>query len=106
MREQLLAVRGIGRETADSIVLYAASLPLFVIDAYTRRVFTRLGLIAGDESYDDLQRRFMSELPAQAALYNDYHAQIVMHAKDICRTRPRCGRCPLGPLCPKVGLGV
>src|SRR5687768_17512647 len=71
LREELLAVPGIGRETADSIALYAASLPLFVIDAYTRRVFTRLGLIAGDESYDDLQRRFMSELPAQAGLYND-----------------------------------
>src|SRR5688500_7607708 len=74
LRSQLLAVPGIGRETADSIVLYAASLPLFVIDAYTRRVFSRLGLIGGDEPYDALQRRFMAELPADVALFNDYHA--------------------------------
>lgn len=104
LREQLLAVPGIGRETADSIALYAASLPLFVIDAYTRRVFTRLGLIHGGESYDELQERFMSELPAQAALYNDYHAQIVVHAKDICRKRPHCARCPLDSVCLRVGV--
>ena len=104
LREQLLAVPGIGRETADSIALYAAGLPLFVIDAYTRRVFARLGLIRGDESYDALQERFMSELPADAGLFNDYHAQIDMHAKDICRPRPLCDRCPLDPVCPRVGV--
>ena len=104
LREQLLAVRGIGRETADSIVLYAAGLPLFVIDAYTRRVFARLGMIRGDESYDDLQDYFMSELPANADLYNDYHAQIVTHAKEICRPRPLCAHCPLDSICPKVGV--
>jgi endonuclease-3 related protein len=106
LREQLLGVRGIGRETADSIVLYAAGLPLFVVDAYTRRVFGRLGVIRGDESYDALQDRFMSELPSDAALFNDFHAQIVMHAKDVCRPRPDCGRCSLETLCPKVGLRV
>ena len=104
LRQQLLAVPGIGRETADSIVLYAVSLPLFVIDAYTRRVFSRLGFIAGDESYDALQERFMSELPADAGLFNEYHAQIDMHAKEICRKRPHCDRCPLDSFCPKVGV--
>ena len=106
LREQLLAVRGIGRETADSIALYAAGLPLFVVDAYTRRVFGRLGMIRGDESYDALQDRFMSELAADPGLFNDYHAQIVNHAKDVCRPRPHCTRCPLDSLCPKVGLRV
>jgi endonuclease III related protein len=106
LREQLLAVRGIGRETADSIALYAAGLPLFVIDAYTRRVFGRLGMIRGDEGYDALQDYFMSELAADPGLFNDYHAQIVMHAKDVCRPRPHCDRCPLDSTCPKVGVGI
>jgi len=106
LREQLLAVGGIGRETADSIALYAAGLPLFVIDAYTRRVFARLGLIRGDESYDALQRFFMDELPSDADLFNDYHAQIVMLAKDVCRTRPQCARCPLDSICSKVGVAA
>lgn len=104
LRAQLLAVPGIGRETADSIALYAAGLPLFVIDAYTRRVFGRLGMIRGDEAYDDLQRRFMDELPEDAEMFNDYHAQIVMHAKDVCRPRPRCEVCTLHSLCSKVGV--
>jgi endonuclease III related protein len=106
LRAQLLAVPGIGRETADSIALYAAGVPLFVIDAYTRRVFGRLGLVGGDEDYDALQDFFMSELAPDAALFNDYHAQIVLHAKEICRPRPHCGLCPLDFLCPKVGLSA
>jgi endonuclease III related protein len=104
LRRQLLGVRGIGPETADSIALYAAGVPLFVIDAYTRRVFGRLGMIRGDESYDWLQDRFMSELAADPGLFNDYHAQIVRHAKDVCRPRPHCDRCPLDSICPKVGV--
>jgi endonuclease-3 related protein len=106
LRGQLLAVPGIGRETADSIALYAAGVPLFVIDAYTRRVFGRLGLVGGDEDYDALQDFFTSELAPDAALFNDYHAQIVLHAKEICRPRPHCGLCPLDFLCPKVGLSA
>jgi endonuclease III related protein len=104
LREKLLSVSGIGRETADSIALYAAGLPLFVVDAYTRRIFTRLGLVAGHESYDEIQRLFMDNLPRDAALYNDYHAQIVLHGKDVCRTVPRCGICPLGGVCPRHGV--
>ena len=80
--------------------LYAAGHPLFVVDAYTRRVFTRLGLLRGGESYAEVQRFFMDALPRDPALYNDYHAQIVLLAKDVCRPRPRCPQCPLEDLCP------
>jgi endonuclease III related protein len=104
LRTKLLAVHGIGRETADSIALYAAGRPLFVVDGYTRRVFTRLGLLRGDEAYDDIQRIFMERLPPEAPLFNDYHAQIVRLAKDVCRPRPRCAECPLEDLCPKHGV--
>jgi endonuclease-3 related protein len=104
LRAMLLAVDGIGPETADSIALYAAGHPVFVIDAYTRRVFSRLGLVRGNEPYDELQRFFMRRLPREAALYNDYHAQIVRLAKDTCRPRPRCSACALVALCPRRGV--
>jgi endonuclease-3 related protein len=104
LRRKLLAIDGIGRETADSIALYAAGHPVFVVDAYTRRVFVRLGLLSGAEDYDTIQRVFMDALPADAALFNDYHAQIVALAKTACRARPVCRRCPLAELCPRVGL--
>ncbi len=104
LRAALLEVPGVGRETADSIVLYGAGLPLFVVDAYTRRAFARLGLVAGDEPYDVVQRFFMERLPPDADLYNDFHAQIVALGKDICRPRPRCELCPLGTLCPRRGV--
>ena len=104
LREKLLRVVGIGRETADSIILYAAGHPVFVVDAYTRRVFARLGWIEGQEPYDEVQKLFMERLPPDAALYNDFHAQIVSLGKDVCRPVPRCGECPLDDLCPKRGL--
>jgi endonuclease-3 related protein len=104
LRQRLLSVHGIGPETADSIALYAARVPLFVVDAYTRRIFSRLGLISGREEYDEIQRFFMGELPRDAALYNDYHAQIVRLAKDVCRPRPRCAECPLERQCRKHGV--
>jgi endonuclease III related protein len=105
LRAKLLSVTGIGRETADSIALYAAGRPLFVVDAYTRRIFGRLGLLSGDEDYDEVQRFFMDRLPRDPDLYNDYHAQIVLHGKDVCRTVPRCGECVLESVCRKAGLG-
>jgi endonuclease III related protein len=105
LRRKLLAVKGIGPETADSIVLYAAGGAVFVVDAYTRRVFSRLGLLRGDEPYEATQGFFMSRLPADAALFNDYHAQVVRLAKDVCRPRPRCDACPLEELCPRRGVG-
>jgi endonuclease-3 related protein len=72
---------------------------VFVVDAYTRRVFTRLGLLEGDETYAEVQRFFEDRLPRDAGLYNDYHAQVVRLGKDVCRTRPRCPECPLADLC-------
>jgi endonuclease-3 related protein len=104
LRARLLAVPGIGRETADAIALYAAGVPLLVVDAYTRRVFSRLGLLRGDEDYDTVQAFFMDRLPRSAPLYNEYHAQIVLLAKDFCRPRPLCERCPLAGLCPRRGV--
>jgi endonuclease-3 related protein len=100
LRQKLLAVPGVGPETADSIALYAAGHPVFVVDAYTRRVFTRLGLLRGGESYSEIQRFFEDGLPRDAGLYNDYHAQVVRLGKDVCRSRPRCPECPLADLCP------
>jgi len=100
-RHRLLALQGVGPETADSILLYAAGRPSFVVDAYTRRLLARLGLVRGDEPYEAIRRRFMQELPAQAPLYNEYHALIVAHGKAFCRKRrPLCGECPLAELCP------
>ena len=104
LREKLLGVAGIGPETADSIALYAAGRRLFVIDAYTRRIFSRLGVIRGHEPYDAIQRLFMDALPADAGLYGDYHAQIVLLAKDVCTRRPACDVCPLNGECPRVGV--
>ena len=104
LRRKLLAVPGIGPETADSIALYAAGKPLFVVDAYTRRVFSRLGLLRGDLSYAEVQQFFEERLPRDADLYNDYHAQLVRLGQEACRSRPRCAECPLDDLCPKRGL--
>lgn len=104
LRGRLLTVDGIGPETADSIVLYAAGLPVFVVDAYTRRIFSRLGLLRGDEPYDGVQGFFMTRLPADTSLFNDYHAQIVVLGKDVCRPRPRCDVCPLDDVCAKRGV--
>mgnify|MGYP000901118049 FL=1 len=95
LREELLAVKGIGPETADSILLYALEKPAFVIDAYTRRILSRHALCAEDETYDDLQAIFTDRLPAEVELYNEYHALVVETAKEYCRTSPRCDGCPL-----------
>lgn len=95
-RERLLATRGVGPETADSILLYAANRPSFVVDAYTRRVFSRHSLVAADATYDEVQAFFEQSLPKDVALWNDYHAQIVELGKNYCRPRdPRCDACPL-----------
>ncbi len=99
LRKALLAVHGIGEETADSILLYALNLPSFVVDAYTRRSFTRLGLLSGDESYATIQARFQTELPIDRALFNEFHALIVALAKHHCRPRPQCEACPLSKDC-------
>lgn len=107
LRCELLALHGIGPETADDILLYAFGRPVFVIDAYTRRLFKRLGLIAGDESYEalraDVERRFVRG-DDKVALFNEFHALIVAHTKDICRPRPRCELCCLARTCPSTVL--
>ncbi len=99
LRAALLEVYGVGPETADDILLYAFQRPVFVIDAYTRRIFARLGLIDGDEDYETLRLWFERYLRGEHDLYNEYHALIVTHGKDICRPRPRCGECVLGRTC-------
>ncbi len=94
-RAELLAQKGIGPETADSILLYALQMPVFVVDAYTRRIFSRLGLISADIDYTATQTLFMNHLPADVLLFNTYHALIVEHAKRHCRVKPDCATCPL-----------
>jgi endonuclease-3 related protein len=106
LRASLLAVPGVGRETADSILLYAVGLPVFVVDAYTRRIFGRLGRIDPDADYDAIRAVFEAALPRDVGLYNDYHAQIVAHGKDACRPRPRCEACVLADVCARSGGGV
>ena len=99
LREELNAVRGIGRETCDSILLYAGEKPSFVVDAYTKRLFSRLGLVSETASYEEIRSLFMDALPLDAALYNEYHALIVEHCKRHCRKKPICDGCPLKGLC-------
>jgi endonuclease-3 related protein len=103
LRRDLLAVHGVGEETADSILLYALGQPVFVVDAYTRRVFGRLGLLAGEPAYASIQRAFEAHLPCDVGLYNEYHALIVRLGKEHCRPRPRCADCPLQAICPAAG---
>jgi len=95
LREKLLAVKGIGPETADSILLYALDKTSFVIDAYTKRIFSRHGLAKDHETYQRWREIFTRALPENRDLYNDFHAQIVRTAKEHCRKVPRCERCPL-----------
>lgn len=108
LRHALLSVNGVGPETADDILLYAFERPVFVIDAYTRRLFSRLGEITGDEGYEALRRRFETELGdrgtevSRAQLFNEYHALIVIHAKEHCRKRSACSNCPVANHCRAV----
>lgn len=102
LRAELLAVHGVGPETADDILLYAFERPVFVIDAYTRRVFARLGMITGREPYESLRATFEASLGEDVALYNEYHALIVRHGKDTCRKRPCCEICGLVLDCPSA----
>ncbi len=95
LRKQLVALPGIGLETADSILLYALGRPVFVIDTYTRRILCRHGLTGGSETYDELQAVFHASLPRRAALFNEYHALLVRLAKFCCRASPDCSVCPL-----------
>jgi len=96
LREKLLAVKGIGPETADSITLYAAGKPVFVVDAYTYRILLRHDLIADDAGYEEIQDLFLGKLPTETQLFNEYHALLVRLAKEYCKkSNPLCDACPL-----------
>jgi len=99
LRRALLEVSGIGPETADAMLLYAFSRPVFVIDAYTRRLCSRLGWISGGEPYEWMRAGFERALDQDHAVYNEFHALIVHHGKQVCRTRPRCADCCLRRRC-------
>lgn len=101
LRTKLLGLKGIGPETADSIILYAAEKPVFVIDAYTKRIFSRMGYHDEDANYDNWQQLFHSALPQDTQLFNEYHALIVEHAKRSCRKVPLCETCILAAGCKK-----
>lgn len=95
LRKELLEVNGIGPETADSILLYAGGLPFFVVDAYTKRIFSRHKLIDEKANYARIQKFFMDNLRRNEALFNEYHGLIVKLGKDYCRMKPLCQNCPL-----------
>jgi endonuclease-3 related protein len=95
LRARLLTVKGIGEETADSILLYAGRKPIFVVDAYTRRVLQRHDIVHSDATYKEIQNLFMTHLPHSVPLYNQYHALFVHTGKLFCTKSPRCDGCPL-----------
>jgi len=100
LRDGLLSVNGVGPETADDILLYAFDRPVFVIDAYTRRLFSRMGFIDGDEAYEDIRLALEDKLGPEVKLYNEFHALIVYHAKYVCQVHPGCEACGLCAKCP------
>ena len=110
LREELLGLNGIGNETADSIILYAAEKPAFVIDEYTRRVMGRVsGIYAGNKSYEEIQDFFEKGLERDVALYKEAHAQFVELGKNYCRAKPLCAGCPLEKIClygSKIRIGT
>ncbi len=97
LREKLLELKGIGPETADSILLYAFDKPIFVVDAYTKRVFNRLGYKEG--TYEELQKLFMGNLSEDAKIFNEYHALLVELGKKYCKNKPICQECPIKNIC-------
>jgi len=105
LRSVLLSVKGIGPETADAIILYAANKPTFVVDRYTHRIFTRLGIWQGDYDYESIKKLVETEIPPNVSVYKEFHALIDEHAKRICRKKPLCDSCPLKDVCPRIGVG-
>jgi len=95
LREKLLGVKGVGPETADSILLYGLKKPIFVVDAYTKRILSRHGLISERASYEEVQKLFMDHLPLDEKLFNEYHALLVYLGKTMCKKMPRCELCPI-----------
>lgn len=99
LREELLSIKGIGKETADSIILYASNKPIFIIDMYTKRMFSRLGYLAQNQSYDNWQNFFKQNLKEDLKFFNEYHALIVEHNKRFCKSKPECKYCFLQKNC-------
>ena len=97
LRKELLSINGIGPETADSIILYAARKPIFVIDAYTKRIMSRIGY--KEQKYEELQKLFMENLQNSEKLFNEYHALLVELGKNTCKSRPLCEKCPINGYC-------
>ncbi len=98
LRTELLYINGIGRETADSMILYAANKPIFVVDVYTRRALERHDMIGGKADYDEIRELFESNLEPDVALFNDFHAQLVAVGSNYCGRKPKCSGCPLDVL--------
>lgn len=103
LRAELLGLKGVGRETADSILLYAFSFPTFVVDAYTVRLCERIPIDVG-KGYEAVKAHFENGVPKDAKLYNNYHALIVINGKEHCRKKPACDGCPLYKICGRCGL--
>jgi endonuclease-3 related protein len=95
LRKKLLQVKGIGPETADSILLYGLKKPIFVVDAYTKRILSRHTIVSEKASYEEIQGLFMEHLPRSERLFNEYHALLVHLGKSLCKKMPRCDICPL-----------
>ena len=99
LREELLGIHGVGRETADAILLYAVGKARFVVDNYTKRILSRIGAIEKDASYSSIQRLFEENLAPEIEKYSEYHALLVRHGNSVCTTKPTCDRCCLADLC-------
>ena len=97
LRNELLSINGIGPETADSIMLYAAEKPIFVVDAYTKRIMSRVGYT--EDTYEKLQKLFMENLELNEKLFNEYHALFVEFGKNYCKKNPLCNGCPINTMC-------
>lgn len=95
LRNKLLSIKGIGRETADSILLYAGEIPTFVVDAYTKRIFSRHLLVSEEADYEEIRSLFMDNLPNDTQLFNEYHALLVQLGKTFCKKKPKCDECPI-----------
>ena len=106
LRCEILALRGVGRETADSILLYAIGKPAFVVDAYTRRIAARLRLLPNNATYESTQQYFVARLPEDVHLFNEFHGLLVHLAKEHCRARPACLACPLEQCCPSTDASL
>jgi len=104
LREQLVALHGIGPETADSILLYALDQPVLVVDTYTHRIFARHGWIGYEADYHQLQQQLVDDLPAEVAIYNEMHALLVHVGHHHCKKTPRCEQCPLCEMLPETGI--